>query len=45
MNKIAEYHEGKVDLIGTEDIPNLHASINVFVAKGSNLFKNHLTRV
>jgi hypothetical protein len=44
VNRIAEYHNGNVDLVATEDIPNLNPAINVFVPKGSDLFKDHSKR-
>lgn len=44
VNRVSEIHSGKVDLIGTEDVPNLNAGISVFVPKGSDLFKEHPKR-
>jgi hypothetical protein len=44
VNRIAECHNANVDLVATEDIPNLNPAINVFVPKGSDLFKNHSKR-
>ena len=44
INRIAEIHENKVDLIATEDIPNLNPSINVFVEKGSSIPRSHERR-
>ena len=45
INRIAEYHQNKVDLIATEDVANLHPDINVFVEKGSSLFQGRSNRV
>ena len=44
VNRIAELHGNKVDLVATEEIANLNPSINVFVEKGSSLLKGHQRR-
>lgn len=44
VNRIAEIHSNKVDLIATEEIANLNPSINVFVQKGSSVCKSHTKR-
>ena len=31
VNRIAEYHNNRVDLVATEEISNLHPDINVYV--------------
>jgi len=45
VNRIAEFHDNKVDLVATEEIPNLNENINVFVEKGSGLFQGRSNRV
>jgi hypothetical protein len=44
VNRIASLHSNKVDLVATEEIANLHPSINVLVEKGSSLLKGHAHR-
>ena len=44
VNKISEYHHNKIDFIATEEVPNLHPDINVFVEKGSQLFQGRSNR-
>lgn len=45
VNRIAELHEHRVDLVATEEIASLHPSINVFVQKGSSVLKSHSGRI
>ena len=44
VNKVLKHHEGKVDLVATEEIHNLNESVNLFVPKGSGLLKGHAKR-
>lgn len=44
VNKVAQYHDGNVDLIVTEDIYGLDPSINIYVQKGSDLLKDYPKR-
>lgn len=44
VNRIAELHKNKVDLIATEEISNLNPDINVVVEKGSQLFQGRSNR-
>jgi len=44
LNRIAELHKNKVDLVATEEIINLNPDINVLVEKGSSLFQGRSNR-
>jgi hypothetical protein len=44
VNKIAQIHDGKVDLIATEEVYGLDPSINIFVQKGSDIHRDHSLR-
>jgi hypothetical protein len=44
VNRIAELHDNKVDLLATEEIANLHPDINIYVEKGSQLFQGRKNR-
>lgn len=44
VNRVAEYHEGKVDLVATEEVISLDPSVRVLVQKGSNILKDHQNR-
>jgi hypothetical protein len=41
VNRIAEFHDNKVDLIATEEVEHLNPAINVLVQKGSEVLKGH----
>lgn len=45
VNKIAAFHDGKVDLIATEEVVSVDSSIRVIVQKGSSILKNHQNRI